>query len=126
MHEMAKAKGRKFERVVASAGNMENVGEIPLSEETVSKIQVQVNPMTHNSSKNGIDGQVRHSLTLSSANDVTSNPLDSRGDHYQKQMTSVHRSKPSNQATMIEDSMISAASSVNADATVMNSVPQID
>ena len=59
MHEMAKSKGRKFERVVASAGTV-NVGDF----DDNNRIQVQINPMRELvAEKRGME-TMRHSVRL--------------------------------------------------------------
>ena len=92
IHEMAKNKGRKLERVVASAGTKSPIGELHTIEPT------EVNPIAD---IKGVE-QVRHSVHIPDS-----------GQHgaaleLRDQITSVYnRSRPSH---AVEDSMISAAS----------------
>lgn len=106
IHEMAKTKGRKFERVIASAGPANPVGELYSIEPT------EVNPMIEIHEVKNME-HVRHSVHIpdSSKNGAALDLHDP--------ITSVYRSRPSHH---VEDSMISAASSSIHD-TVMNSMP---
>lgn len=110
MHEMAKTKGRKFERVVASAGTV-NIGELDEN----SQIQVQINPMRELAfaERRGTD-QLRHSLRIPDSDQYA---LELRGE--QNQVTSLYTKSnmptssnvPASQR--VEDSMISALSSID-------------
>ena len=60
IHEMAKSKGRKFERVVASAGN-NTVGELHTND------QMEVNQINPIADFKGVD-QVRHSVHIPDSN----------------------------------------------------------
>ena len=92
IHEMARNKLNKFERVVASAGTKSPAGDLNADGLT------EVNPIAD---MKGVE-QVRHSVHIPDS-----------GQHgaaleLRDQMTSVyHRSRPSH---AVEDSMISAAS----------------
>ena len=62
IHEMAKTKGKKFERVVASAGT-KGVGDLSMGTEKIPD-QISSGQMNQVISKEGTLDQVRHSLNV--------------------------------------------------------------